>query len=596
MDNILLRKKLVVVDALKKQIAVMAQKADGNRQAIYMQVPPEVLLGFRVGTHLDFAPYDLLGMRHPKAENGATYYKLGSKHKEAPKFAAICSGIERNMCIDTPVLIWIYEDDKGGVELVVLDGASRVSSIGYIRSKYPSSFRLIPIHLFEGTRDAAIVEMTRRNLPGRARDLTPEEAFHQVIFHHKADMPLRKIAEMLGFNESTGAEQASMIVQLDGKAGRKVLQAYFKRRITLRTAVEISRRPEMEQEAMLKEIESERGINEGISLGDVKEKTNQKKEVDVRSLRMQFQRARASMVRAWDGVASITEHEGKLVAKWKELEGMLSQFDTQLCKFEGKILTSQASAAAAAKDSVANLEHLTGQHLIQYTFDDWREQFAPVPRKDNIKIHGIDTIEKSLNESVVPLKPFLLDDRDSLPENNKVWSLLEDDHGYYLLAGRVDIALFYVVCENAFEEDISRREARLENTGIIEANKIRIRTEEEIGKTLKTTRQKPEWKAPESSAFVVKDAILEPWYNSNASANARPHDPDAILEVIDADAEGKKALDLLLQTDKPRERKRRFKAMLDQWITEKLYNTYQVLAISKEGKGTRYAVRRSGSK
>jgi hypothetical protein len=160
---------------------------------------PTALLGFREGDPVDFEPYNELGFPHPKAVNNGAYY---DRENGDPTFMNIYNGIEAAEIIDDPILVYPYEHD-GQLDLVIIDGATRTSIIGYLRTS--EVFHRVPVSLFRGTPDEARAAMVRRNLENRERRMTGYEKTVAIHGLHKAGWTVQEIVERLHQKKSWGA-------------------------------------------------------------------------------------------------------------------------------------------------------------------------------------------------------------------------------------------------------------------------------------------------------------------------------------------------------------------------------------------------------
>lgn len=156
-----------------------------------VQIFPTALMGFREGECVDFDPYNELGFPHPKAVNGGAYY---DRETGDPTFLSIYNGIESASIIDDPILVYPYEHE-GELHLVIVDGATRASVIGYLRTD--EVFHRVPVSLFRGTPEEARAAMVRRNLDDRERRMTGFEKTVALRNLSKAGWTIQEIVERL---------------------------------------------------------------------------------------------------------------------------------------------------------------------------------------------------------------------------------------------------------------------------------------------------------------------------------------------------------------------------------------------------------------
>jgi hypothetical protein len=160
-----------------------------------MQIEPEEIFGFRVGRPLDFDAYCKLGFRHPRP---ASYYNLSDLAKAHPQIAEYYHGILASKSIDDP--IEVFADDNNN--LIVLDGASRLACIAYIKAKHPELFGKVPVTIFKGNTDLAKVRMIRRNWIENKKPLTDYEFMQSIAILHQNGMTPQDICAGLGRNSS----------------------------------------------------------------------------------------------------------------------------------------------------------------------------------------------------------------------------------------------------------------------------------------------------------------------------------------------------------------------------------------------------------
>lgn len=151
----------------------------------------DLILGFRPGNYIDFSQYAAIGLQHPKVES---YYDI---HNADPDFMYILEGIKKSGRLWSPPMIYLYQTSDGRQHLVCLDGATRLSCIGYIRQHNPEAFKRIDIQLFRGNYKQAVSAMSALNMT-HARDLSLwEKARHSRWLLETNGFALEAIAEAL---------------------------------------------------------------------------------------------------------------------------------------------------------------------------------------------------------------------------------------------------------------------------------------------------------------------------------------------------------------------------------------------------------------
>ena len=139
-----------------------------------VSIYPEALFGFRVNNHVDLDKYSEIGFHHPKNPH---YYDLRNND---PKFLEICNGIWMHNKLDDQPLVYPYMFEDGTKALLVLDGATRLSAIGYGKGRDQNMFRRISVQVFRGNEKEARFEMIRRNYDGNKRDLNNWELANSI--------------------------------------------------------------------------------------------------------------------------------------------------------------------------------------------------------------------------------------------------------------------------------------------------------------------------------------------------------------------------------------------------------------------------------
>lgn len=530
-----------------------------GRPGIYLNIPPSTLFGFRRGNHLDFQKYEEIGMRHPKADDGGTYYQIGSSHKEAPKFAAIMHGIERNMRIDSPILVWLYEHKKGEYEIVVLDGATRSSSIGYLVEKFPGTFKTVPVEVFIGTKHAAIVEMTRRNLPGRSRDLTSREMVRQAFVHASSGVSHDRIAEMLSLSD---ASQVGMLIKIGEKASHQVLEAYFDRRISLKTAYEISKRNELEQQTFMDGFQGAEKIP-----GAETKKLGGDDEVDVTRVRTNVSKAITIMGKSWSAVKDMETLDPSLSTLWNKVETALRDFEEAFSSFEKTYAESKISEPRISFLQQLNEDHSHDEDVRpRLNFDQWRDRYDPIEPKEPSG-DDLPPIVAPWTVSANASNEELVSEAEA---SSKLWSVLNEDDGSVTLAfGRLDGALAYVLCNNPGNV-MSADFVILEDLGSNEA---------EVGSA---------WELPDDLDIMDLQEDLAAWQEISTD---RPQHPDKILAALtEAGVDVAKMIgDDLDPADT--EMARRFEVFLD-WASgqKAVGRTFRLIKLKSDERGSRYSI------
>lgn len=240
-------------------------------------IMPEALLGFQVGNHVDFSTYTELELTHPKEHDpkGRNYYDL---EQADPHFLEIFEGIENSGEIEDPIIVYPHETSEGEKFLVITDGATRASIIGYLKGKNPDVFKRIPIQKSKAkTLDEARAEMVKRNLEGRYRMLTGYETMQSIGRFAKWGWTNEEILERLS-RPKTWMPQLVSLRKCSENLIPEAAELYRDGKIKTSAAVAISKEPAERQEATVKEIKEKiqsgkKVTGEGIKGKQVKEGT-----------------------------------------------------------------------------------------------------------------------------------------------------------------------------------------------------------------------------------------------------------------------------------------------------------------------------------
>jgi hypothetical protein len=482
------RRKEITISFLEKL------KETSKEEVIFAQIVPEAICGFRTGDHLDFDLYKNLDFPHPKAKDNAGYYKINSNHEQSHKFSHIMEGIESSMSIDNPILIYLYEDKKGNKEILVLDGATRMSCIGYIKGRYPKSFGNVQVQLFVGTDDAARVEMMRRNLPGRTREISPDEMIEMAKFHNKRGVPHTKIAEMIGL---TNVSHIASLINLDKRAGRKVIEAFYSKKLSIKDAEEISQRPEREQEKLLEKFQTH-----GRKV--LRDERNIK---SVTEFYRDFERSCEKVERNWKSfsknMAEIEEESAALLAPyWERFLSTMQEFRSKFAVYEKetaeRIIREQAPPKAIIYDDEQEGEFTIIEH------DQWYSKYVPVKRD-----REDEDFTSNLPEHLAPytLNPEDEDEFDtfSSAKTGTVWSVLENMGTFSLVLGLEDDPVGYIICQNPECGSIMVKEPKKKVSQEVFYNFDIEKAEAEV--EAKDEQDVEEWSIPQVTA-EIKDVII----------------------------------------------------------------------------------------
>ncbi len=240
-------------------------------------ISPLALLGFIVGQPLNFKPYDKLGFNHPRNSN---YYKLefdaeGNVTNGNPNMIEKFEGIRRSGKIDDPILVYPLNRVDGNTEILVLDGATRLSAIAYIQAQNPSAFVRIPINVFSGTEVEAMAEMVRRNLEDYSTALDDVDLMRSIKFFVNAGWTKDEISERLGKDPVKWRATLDNYINAGEKLIPALVNAWSEGKLTRSAAFEAAKAPEEEQEAVAEQVAS----GEKVKGSDIKKRNAEKREM-----------------------------------------------------------------------------------------------------------------------------------------------------------------------------------------------------------------------------------------------------------------------------------------------------------------------------
>lgn len=225
---------------MTKQEAIDLLLSSGG---IPVRIDPTVLFGWREGESLNVRAYTDMRLQHPKDPD---FYDSLSSTVPDPEIWTIYKGIRDNGDVDDPILVFLHrEDRKSPYEIMVLDGATRVSCISYLREKNPKKFQTIPVRLFEGSLTEARGEMVRRNLEARSRVLKPYELVQAVGNLVEAGVEEFEAARLCGIENRSGL--ARNCINVFEGAGPALLKALKDEVFTIQQAARLSRLAESKQ-------------------------------------------------------------------------------------------------------------------------------------------------------------------------------------------------------------------------------------------------------------------------------------------------------------------------------------------------------------
>jgi len=193
----------------------------GNER-IFLYVNPAVITGYRRGESFDFGLNRRRGLGHPKEARNADSFLLEGNTPRAKGFQRLLSTIKSSMRLDDPITIWINKSAKPS-NILLVDGAMRLSAIGILQREFPDTFRSIPVQVLEGSRDASLTEIVRRNHPYRGNGTSLSELHRFLLRLLRADFPERLLDEALGLEYGTSAKHVEI---LSGENGRASFDAF----------------------------------------------------------------------------------------------------------------------------------------------------------------------------------------------------------------------------------------------------------------------------------------------------------------------------------------------------------------------------------
>lgn len=283
-----------------------------------MLIEPEKIHGFRVGKPLDFSAYVKLGWEHPRNPD---YYDLSNTENADPQILAYFNGINQSNAIDDPIEVFIDGD-----KLIVLDGATRLTCIAFIKLGNPERFGKIPVTLFKGTREAARIRMVKRNWDGHKKPLSAFEfamAVYKLAGEDDEDAGLspQMICEGLGRPKSY-TPYIYRIIKSMRNALPEWKQELFKGEVKLTNFLDISENTEEDQKALLIAHMSGEKITG-------KKAKKQKSKADVR-LRVNINKWRDGMT---DRLLYLKEH----LDQQKVFDSEFEELFTEVVEITGKI-------------------------------------------------------------------------------------------------------------------------------------------------------------------------------------------------------------------------------------------------------------------
>lgn len=209
---------------------------------------PEAVSGFRVGKHMDLAYYSSIGFEHPRDHD---YYDPANNN---PEFMAILEGIRNGKDFDNAIVVYPYEMENGEWELLVLDGATRLSCAGIVKGEDPDTFRRVDAVIFKGNEIEAKAAMVRRNMSGRNRSLSDPELVAAIRRFDSYGWTVQEICERLGQTEKFIPKINSALV-----IGERLIPELLKRfedgDMKFTVAKKTAEKAPREQKAILKDIQ-----------------------------------------------------------------------------------------------------------------------------------------------------------------------------------------------------------------------------------------------------------------------------------------------------------------------------------------------------
>lgn len=219
-------------------------------------IPPEVIHGYKTGAPVNFNLYDEIGFHHPKRK--AYYDGLYNLKRADSAIVNIYEGIKTKGTIDDPLIVYVVGAGSDA-KLIVLDGATRLSCISFIRNEDPSAFKTVPVILFKGSRDEARVEMVRRNREGNSRPLDCDELAEAIRRFQKWGWTDEEIRERLSIPERS-KQLISKYLNLYDNGIPELKQVLRAGMVSLHAAFTIARLPSKKQMAQVKKIQQGKKI------------------------------------------------------------------------------------------------------------------------------------------------------------------------------------------------------------------------------------------------------------------------------------------------------------------------------------------------
>jgi hypothetical protein len=223
------------------------------RENGFALIEPELIVGFRIGQWLDLDAYLLRGMPHPKTPS--YYGQLADLAHANPALVHVFESLKTTGKMDIPVTLWPYEHD-GIVELMCIDGATRLSCVGLLRAWDTNMFQRIPATLIDCDRNMAEIEMVRRNVlvsAGRALDASEfADAVIRMRRHGWSDSEIRK---HLGISPKMG-RYLNRCLELKKRGTIALQDAVRARKIPFYNALRICRLSPLEQHEILSKIDN----------------------------------------------------------------------------------------------------------------------------------------------------------------------------------------------------------------------------------------------------------------------------------------------------------------------------------------------------
>lgn len=161
-------------------------------------IPPEAVVGFRVGIWMDFDEYLRRGMTHPKSPS--YYEQLDNISKADLVLVHVFESLKTSRQMDKPITVWVLEE-RDKVELMCIDGATRLSCVGILRAYDSTMFERVPAALLVCDKSEAMIEMVRRNVAASAgRPLDAGEFAEAVVRMRQAGWNDQEVRQRLGIS------------------------------------------------------------------------------------------------------------------------------------------------------------------------------------------------------------------------------------------------------------------------------------------------------------------------------------------------------------------------------------------------------------